>query len=118
MNHCSGDLTAMKIKSSSEEGLREIILGLAYLPFDDVEPPPTRELERMVTWCRAEGTHLIIGCDANSHRISLGSTNINNRDESLFNYIMANGLRISGSLSPRHGASSGCRWRKVLRYGG
>jgi hypothetical protein len=49
MNHCSRDLTAVKIKSSSEEGLREIILGLAYLPFDDVEPPPTRELERLVT---------------------------------------------------------------------
>ena len=25
---------------------------------------------------------------------------------------------ISGSLSPRHGASSGCGWRNGLRYGG
>jgi splicing factor 45 len=78
MKHCSRDLTAVKIKSSSEEGLREIILGSAYLPYD-VEPPPSRELERLVTWCRAEGTHLIIGCDANSHHTSWGSTNINNR---------------------------------------
>jgi hypothetical protein len=44
--------------------------------------------------CRAQGTHLIIGCDANSHHTSWGSTNINNRGESLFNYIMANGLDI------------------------
>jgi hypothetical protein len=25
---------------------------------------------------------------------------------------------VSGSLSPRHGASSGCGWRNCLRYGG
>jgi len=43
---------------------------------------------------RAEGTHLIIGCDANWHHTSWGSTHINNRGESLFNYIMANGLDI------------------------
>jgi hypothetical protein len=59
-----------------------------------VEPPSTRELERLVTWCWEEGTHLIIGCDANSHHIYWGSTNINSRGESLFNYIMANGLDI------------------------
>ena len=44
--------------------------------------------------CSAKGTHLIIGCDANSHHTSWGSTNITNRGESLFNYIMANGLDI------------------------
>jgi hypothetical protein len=43
---------------------------------------------------RDEGTHLIIGCDANSHHSSWVSININNRGESLFNYIMANGLDI------------------------
>jgi hypothetical protein len=48
----------------------------------------------LVTWCKAERTHLIIGCDANSHHTSWGSTNINNRDESLFNYIFPNGLDI------------------------
>jgi hypothetical protein len=92
MKYCSRDLTAVKIKSSSEEGPREITLGSAYLPYDDAEPPPTRELERLVTGCRTEGTHLIISCDANSHHTSRGSTNINNRGESLFNYIMVNGL--------------------------
>ena len=44
--------------------------------------------------CRAAGTHLIIGCDENSHHTSWGSKNPNNRDESLFNYIMTNGLDI------------------------
>jgi hypothetical protein len=48
----------------------------------------------MVTWCRAEGTHLIIGCDSKLHHTSWGSTYIKNRGESLFNYIMANELDI------------------------
>jgi protocatechuate 3,4-dioxygenase beta subunit len=47
-----------------------------------------------VTGCRAEGTRLIIGCDANSHHTSWGSINTNDRGESLFNYIMAKGLDI------------------------
>ena len=85
---------AVKIKTSSGRGPREIILGSAYLPYDDVELPPLGELERLVMGCRAEGTHPIIGCDANSHHTSWGNTNINNRGEPLFNHIMANGLDI------------------------
>jgi len=65
MHHCSRDLTAVKIKTSSGRGPREIILRSAYLPYDDVEPPTPRKLERLVMGCRARGTHLIIGCDAN-----------------------------------------------------
>ena len=40
MNHCSRDLTAVKITASGGGRLREIILGSAYLPYDDAEPPP------------------------------------------------------------------------------
>jgi hypothetical protein len=93
MHHCSRDLTPVKIKTLSGGGPRVIILGSAYLPYDD-EPPPPKELERLVMTCRAEGTHLIVGCIANLHHTSWGSTNINNRGESLFNYIMVNGLDI------------------------
>jgi hypothetical protein len=93
MHHCFRDLTPVKIKTSSGGGPREIILGSAYLLYDD-EPPLPKEWERLVMSCRAEGTHLIVGCDANSHHTSWGSTNINNRGESLFNYIMVNGLDI------------------------
>jgi hypothetical protein len=51
-------------------------------------------LERLVTGCRAQGTHLVIGCDANAHHTSWESTNINNKGESLLNFIMTNGLGI------------------------
>ena len=40
MNHCSRDLKAVKIKTSNGGLPREIILGLAYLPYDDVEHLP------------------------------------------------------------------------------
>ena len=60
----------MKIKTSNGGGPREIILGSAYLPYDNVEPPPPGELERLVTGCRAEEIHLIVGCEANSHHTS------------------------------------------------
>jgi hypothetical protein len=73
---------------------REIILGSAYLPYDDFEPPPPREMERPVAGCRADGSHLVIGCDANAHHTTWGSSNINNVGESLFNFIMANDLHI------------------------
>jgi hypothetical protein len=73
MKYCSRYLTAVKIKLSNEERSREIILGSAYLPYDDVEPQHIREYKRLVTWCQEEGTHLINGCDANSHHIYWGS---------------------------------------------
>jgi splicing factor 45 len=92
MHHCFRDLTAVKITASNGGKPREIILGSAYLPYDDDVPPPPEEL---VMGCRAQGTHLIIGCDANSHHTSWGSTNINNRGESLFNYIMANPIILN-----------------------
>ena len=38
MYHCSRDLAAVKIKTSSGGGPMEIILGSAYLPYDDVVP--------------------------------------------------------------------------------
>ena len=38
-------------------------------------------------------------------------------DDLLFHAVFL-GLRVCGSLSPRHGASSGCGWRNGFRYGG
>jgi hypothetical protein len=35
LHHCSRDLMAVKIKTSSGGGPREIILGSAYLPYDN-----------------------------------------------------------------------------------
>jgi hypothetical protein len=92
--HCSCNFTAVKLTTSADGGPREIILGSAYLPYDDAVLPPPGELERLVAGCRDGGAHLIISCNANAHHTSWGSSDINKRCESLFNYIMANGLDI------------------------
>jgi hypothetical protein len=84
----------VKLTTSADGGLREIVLGSAYLPYDDAVLPPPGDLERLVVVCRAGGAHLIIGCNANAHHISWGSSDINKRGESLLYYIMANGLDI------------------------
>jgi hypothetical protein len=39
-------------------------------------------------------SHFVIGCDANAHHTTGGSSNINNRGESLFSFIMANNSDI------------------------
>jgi hypothetical protein len=94
MHFCSRDLMAAKIKTLCVTGPREIILRSAYLPHDDSESPPLREMENLVAGCTAEGSHLVISCDANGHHTTWGSSNINNRGEALFNFIMANNLDI------------------------
>jgi hypothetical protein len=86
-HHSSRDLTAVKIKTSSGRGPREIILGSAYHPYNDVELITPEELDRLVMGCSAEGAHLIFGYDANSHHTSWGSTNINNGGESLLTIL-------------------------------
>jgi hypothetical protein len=71
MHCCSRDLAIVQIKTSWGRWPREIILRSGYLPYDDTEPPPTRELERLVTGCRAEGTHLVmLRCKCASHLLA------------------------------------------------
>lgn len=43
-----------------------IIIVLTYLPCHNPEPPTTREMEE----CRADGSQLIIGFDANAHHLT------------------------------------------------
>jgi hypothetical protein len=90
IHFCSRDLMAVKIKTLCVRGPREIILGSAYLPHYDSEPPPRREMEKLVAGCRMEGSHLVIGCDANAQHTTWGSSNINNRGESLFSFMAIN----------------------------
>jgi hypothetical protein len=104
MHYSSRDLMAAKIEPSRDRGPREIIYGSAYLPYDDFEPPTPREMEKLVAGRRADGSHLVTSCDMNAHHTTWDISNINDRGESLFNFLMANDLDVMNlySLHPNH----------------
>lgn len=93
-NFCSRDLTAVKLRTGKGNKKRELTLGSAYLPYDDPDLPPTRDVRELVGSCRENGLQLIIGMDANAHNKTWGSTNNNERGESLLQFILTNNLDI------------------------
>lgn len=53
----------------------------------DGNPPPAL-VKSMIRKTKGEGTGLPIGCDANSHHDLWGNSDVNERDKSLFEYII------------------------------
>lgn len=92
-NFCSRDLVVIKTTINVGGGEREILLGSAYLPYDQ-NPPPTGELKKVVTFAQNKRWEILLGCDANAHHIIWGSSNINTRGELLLQYLIANNIGI------------------------
>lgn len=63
---CCRNVAAVKIHLNEARGPRELILGSFYLPYEE-QNPPSREMDKLVVACRAQGSQIIIGCDANAH---------------------------------------------------
>lgn len=91
---CSRDVATVKIKLNDDGGPRELVLASVYMPYDSSEPPPSRDVEKLVMYCRESGLQFIAGCDANAHHSIWGSSNTNDRGEYLLEFIMANNLDI------------------------
>jgi hypothetical protein len=94
LQFCSRDVATVRILYSSEGNHRELIVISAYLPYDLDEPPPSKELTEVIDYCSTSRKQLIIGCDANSHHILLGSMDINPRGESLVEFLVSSNLNI------------------------
>ncbi|XP_063545760.1 uncharacterized protein LOC134753754 [Cydia strobilella] len=91
MGLCYRDLVAVETYFIEDDGRRyKVALASCYLPGDGVAP--TKELEEMVLWYRGKGIPLIIGCDANAHHEVWGSTDTNERGESVIEFIISNDL--------------------------
>ncbi|KAK9717534.1 Endonuclease-reverse transcriptase [Popillia japonica] len=73
-------------------GAGDLVLGSAYLPFDQEGPPPTTEVRALVAYAGERRRELLLGCDANAHHSVWGSTGINRRGELLTNFLAENGL--------------------------
>lgn len=92
---CSRDITVVNLNLDHEGRRISLFVGSVYLPYDSREPPPSRDLEVLVERCNAGGQQLLLGCDANAHHSSgWGSTDTNNRGESLFQYATSHNLYI------------------------
>ncbi|PNF26374.1 hypothetical protein B7P43_G17902 [Cryptotermes secundus] len=91
---CSRDATAVRITYLYQEGSKELIIASVYLPYDSDEPPPTKEMRDIIEYCFSRKKQLIIGCDANAHRILWVSTGTNPRGESLMEFLVSSNLNI------------------------
>lgn len=90
-NYSSGDLTAAVWE---REGGAATILASSYMAHDDCTPPPPLEVRAVVDLADKKGRNLLLGCDANAHHTIWGSSDTNERGESLFSYLVNSNLSI------------------------
>ncbi|CAG4946909.1 unnamed protein product [Parnassius apollo] len=83
------DLASIQSRYKKCTGAREIICS-AYLPGENADP--TIELERVAQFARKHKAKHVVGCDANAHHTAWGSTNINERGELLYDFLISNRL--------------------------
>jgi len=88
---CSRDVMKIRLSHITGGSIRELTITSVFLSYDSYEPPPSRELRDVITYCCKNNLLLIIGCDANAHHIILGSTNMNPR-EHLMEYVVSTNL--------------------------
>ena len=69
-------------------------ISSSYMPHDLSSPPPPDPLKRLVIGAKYANVGLLIDGDANSHHTIWGSTNVNERGESFFNFIISNNLMV------------------------
>lgn len=77
------DLTVARLEAGNAEGGKGLLIASVYLPYDSSSPPPGAEVEKLVEFSASMNIELVAGVDANAHHICWGSSNINNRGESL-----------------------------------
>jgi len=73
---------------------RDVVVGSVYLPYNDQEPPPSKELVNLVQFCATQKLPLIVGCDANSHHTCWGISDTNSRGNALLDYLVTTELDI------------------------
>lgn len=85
---CTGDTTSVKLERP--EG--DIVLVSSYMAHEYDAPPS--EIDLISQHCKQERLQVVIGCDANSHHSQWGSSDINERGESLFEFILKEDFSI------------------------
>jgi hypothetical protein len=81
LEFCSRDATTVRITYTYGGVCEELIVALAYLPYDSDEPPPAKEVRDIFEHCQSRKKQLIVRCDANAPHILWGSTGTNPRGD-------------------------------------
>ena len=87
----SRDIVAIQLEVPTVRGSTWVCIASAYFPGNTEEAPPS-DVTSFISYCKKMNKQFIVGCDANAHHTVWGSTNINNRGESLLNYITTNNI--------------------------
>ena len=89
------DLTVVRTKLNLLTGESlDMLMGSVYMPYDSRDLPPQDEVRHLINYAEKSGLELLLGCDANSHHVGWGSSDVNSRGESLHDFIMSTGLII------------------------
>ena len=99
----SMDLTTVVLRDKSGNS---ILIASSYMAHDQEAPP--EDVRRLTEEAAKEKHLLVIGCDANAHNLLWGSTDTNERGESLLHFINNSNLNIGnrGNEPTFIGASS------------
>ncbi|XP_046677552.1 uncharacterized protein LOC124365606 [Homalodisca vitripennis] len=108
LEFCSRDLSTVRLTGAGAE--RTFFITLSYLPYDDVDSTPSREIT-LVDHVRRSGLELVIGPDANLHKEAWGNTNTSSRSKSILEYIISRNLVI---VNVGNVPKSGMRTRKEV----
>ena len=80
--------------STDLRGIGKLVVGSAYFPYDSETNLP-EEVRTLVDYFMVRGLPLLLGCDANSHRILWGNTDTNSRGNYLLDCLITTDLRYS-----------------------
>jgi hypothetical protein len=50
LEHCSRDVTVVRMTYTCGGNWEELVIASAYLPYDSDEPPPTKELRDVIDY--------------------------------------------------------------------
>ncbi|XP_050314964.1 uncharacterized protein LOC126749336 [Anthonomus grandis grandis] len=87
------DLTPIVVNLDIGDTNRTIVIASAYFAGDGPMTPPA-EVQELIQYCSRLRLPLLLGCDANAHHITWGSTDINFRGECLLEYLTTTDLEV------------------------
>jgi len=88
------DLVAVLAKYIEDRAERRFVICSAYLQYDSGDPPPSKEFEELMRYCENENLYLVMRCNSNAHHTAWGSTNCNDREEALVEFLNSSNLEI------------------------